>query len=129
MAIVHLWCSAARSAFSAPEFLVFLVSVGLRTQYRPPTVSPRRGEANSAVSILTPVSVCRPRRPALSAGSCFARSTKSPLVPSGRKNPRSRHGGTEHSRKPFLESPADFVTRAPNLTKLGQADRARQDLV
>jgi hypothetical protein len=28
-----------------------------------------------------------------------------------------------------LESPADFVTRAPNLVKLGQADRARQDLV
>ena len=38
-------------------------------------------------------------------------------------------GGAEQSRKPFLESPADFVTRAPNLMKLGQADRARQDLV
>ncbi len=47
----------------------------------------------------------------------------------GRKNPRSRRGGTEHSRKPFLESPADFVTRAPNFSKLGQAGRVRQALV
>jgi hypothetical protein len=30
---------------------------------------------------------------------------------------------------PCLESPADSVTRAPNLIKLGQAVRARQDLV
>jgi hypothetical protein len=29
----------------------------------------------------------------------------------------------------FLESPADFVTRAPNFLRLGQAGRARQDLV
>ena len=39
------------------------------------------------------------------------------------------HDGAEHFRKPFLESPADFLTRAPNLEKLGQAGRARQDLV
>jgi len=38
-------------------------------------------------------------------------------------------GGAEQSRKPFLESPANFVTRAPNSMKLGQAGRARQDLV
>jgi len=38
-------------------------------------------------------------------------------------------GDAEQFRKPFLESPADFITRAPNLMKLGQADRARQDLV
>jgi hypothetical protein len=30
---------------------------------------------------------------------------------------------------PFLESPADFDTRAPNFSKLGQAGRARQELV
>jgi hypothetical protein len=38
-------------------------------------------------------------------------------------------GGTGQSRKPFLESPADFFTRAPNLIRLGQGRRARQDLV
>ena len=38
-------------------------------------------------------------------------------------------GGTGQSRKPFLESPADFSTRAPNLIRLGQGRRARQDLV
>ncbi len=30
---------------------------------------------------------------------------------------------------PFLESPADFDTGAPNFRKLGQAGRARQELV
>jgi hypothetical protein len=38
-------------------------------------------------------------------------------------------GSALPSRKSLLESPADFVTRAPNFQKLGQAGRARQDLV
>jgi len=38
-------------------------------------------------------------------------------------------GGTGQSRKPFLGSPADFSTCAPNLIRLGQGRRARQDLV
>jgi|HubBroStandDraft_4_1064222.scaffolds.fasta_scaffold3133680_1 hypothetical protein len=37
--------------------------------------------------------------------------------------------GAELFRKLFLESPADTVTSAPNLRRLGQARRARQALV
>ena len=52
-----------------------------------------------------------------------------PDTSSGNKTQPRADGSAEPSRKPFLESPADFVTRAPNFPKLGQAGRARQELV
>ena len=76
-----------------------------------------RGPLNSA---------CRPRAAPFHSDSGLpcARArlaqTKPASAPSAARN---------ESRKPFLESPADFVTRAPNVGKLGQPDRARQDLV
>src|SRR5271168_503029 len=129
MAIVPLWCSAARSAFSAPNSRCFWYRQP-RTQYKPPTASPRCDGACSATSA-SPLFLSATHAPTgFQTGYCFGtHDAKSVAVTFGRKNPRSRHGGTEHSRKHSLESPADFVTRAPNFSKLGQAGRARQDLV
>jgi len=39
------------------------------------------------------------------------------------------HTARSVSADPFLGSPADFRTHAPNFLKLGQTGRARQDLV
>jgi len=85
-------------------------------------------EKNSTASFLTPVSVCHPARThagRLAQPVLFWR----PGHPSGQRNPYPRRTRRRAVPQTFLESPADFVTRAPNLIKLGQADRASQDLV
>src|SRR3974390_660199 len=78
---------------------------------------------------LTPVSVC-PRPAGFGAGYCWhALQTGRPLRFARAQKPTLAPRRHEALPQPFLESPADFVTRAPNLMKLGQASRARQDLV
>jgi hypothetical protein len=49
--------------------------------------------------------------------------------PFGVSKSRTRWWRVERSADPFLGSPANFRTRAPNFSKLGQTGGARQDLV
>jgi hypothetical protein len=92
-----------------------------------PTAFPRRAkhawlhrEPHPGHSAPTPVAVPVRPRPRRASSNSPKRRQDSCLAPMGSALP---------SRKSLLESPADFVTRAPNFQKLGQAGRARQDLV
>src|ERR1700722_12935592 len=76
----------------------------LPAKYRSSTVSPRRGQANFAASSLTPVSVCPPTPSGFVAGFVLTR----PVLSLGAQSYARAIGGAEQSRKPFLESPADF---------------------
>ena len=65
---------------------------------------------------------------------CLGRSRDRPFTsevqaPVGVSKSRTRLWRVERSADPFLGSPANFRTRAPNFSKLGQTGRARQDLV
>ena len=65
---------------------------------------------------------------------CLGRSRDRPFAsevqaPVGVSKSRTRLWRVERSADPFLGSPANFRTRAPNSSKLGQTGRARQDLV
>src|SRR5439155_513288 len=128
---------------------------GLHGQYRSPIVSSRRDGGSSAAPNPascfhpTPTSsrrrspgFCSPSRvrpgcdlspqpspPSLySAGPTFG-SAQSFSRDRQRASTRAPHAARSSPANPFLESPADSVTRAPNFRKLGQAGRARQDLV
>jgi hypothetical protein len=133
---VPLWCSAVQSAFSAPFQFSFLTPASLRKH---PLYIRRRQFTRDAAKPLLPPSPSplalqtTPATPALSRLRTLQLSRTS-------RTPHRLLKGQQDSRlalvaarcrpaNSFLESPADFVTRAPNFLRLGQAGRARQDLV
>jgi hypothetical protein len=131
---------------------------GLHAQYRPPTVSPRRDGgfsiAPNPVSCfhrrhIVPA-FSRPgfplAGPAFGCGSFVCRKLLQPCpspvrravwpTPPDTPSRNRQHASTRaplaarsSPANPFLESPADSGTRAPNLQRLRQSGDARQDLV
>src|SRR5262249_42923176 len=151
-AIVLLWCSAARSAFSCPLILSFFgsmaywLNIGHRLFPRdamedlPPRLNPFSPFPPDATFLPAQapgfplIGPARAVQLILLLGLALPGGPLTPPGPPSRgdRQPPSTHpphAARSSPANPFLESPADFVTRAPNLTKLGQASRARQELV
>src|SRR5271154_5836061 len=93
----------------------------------PPTASSRMRQSKQCRARSSPLPLYDPHTVPPCAGT-MVRGRRQASRWATKPTPRA-NGSAEPSRKPFLESPADFVTRAPNFLKLGQAGRARQDLV
>ena len=133
-AIGLLWCSAARSAFSAPFSLIYSRRHpgGTPAAKKATTVFPAAPGAKFARAFPTtplPRSDTQPR-PGLTDRTFLSRHAASLPLGAGHSHPhaprRCRRGAAQ---TPFLESPADSSLPAPNVPRLGQARRARQALV